>query len=358
MMKTAKRPKMSGKKKAAVAAGAVAGVLLIAVLCGWLLMNGYLDKIKYASGNSGMVSSIAPDTDASAASDSPQSDIDALNKKAEANLKNSSTPLMYDEDVFNVLLIGSDSRTAGGRGRSDSMILISINRKTSKIVVTSLLRDIYLQIPGISEGNRLNAANAYGGPSLLLSTIQQNFKIKVDKYIAVDFFSFMDLIDKVGGVTVNVSAAEMKVANDYITELNGLKGLDKNDGKLTKAGEQNLTGKQALGYARIRYVGNGDFGRTDRQRIILEQVFSKIKSRNLFQLNDLLNTFLPEVTTNLTKGELSSMVLSLPTYAGYGVDSWHLPAEGTFSYLTVRKMSVLGIDFDKNIAELKKKIYG
>jgi anionic cell wall polymer biosynthesis LytR-Cps2A-Psr (LCP) family protein len=168
----------------------------------------------------------------------------------------------------------------------------------------------------------------------------------------------MNIIDKVGGVTIDISDAEVKVANNYISEINRLKGLSQNDGKFTSSGKQKMTGKQALSFARIRYVGNGDFGRTDRQRMVMDQVFSKVKTQNIGQLNDLLNTLLPEVTTNLSKGELFSLVLSMPTYSKYTVDSWHVPVDRAFSYLSIRKMSVLGLDFPKTITEMQKRIYG
>lgn len=355
-MKSAKKAKMSLKKKILIISSSVAAFILIFCLAGYAVINGYLSKVNYSSGTESINTDIDPDQDTD--SDSPQQEIDDANKSIEDNLNNNSTPLLYDKDVYNILLIGSDTRVSGGTGRSDSMILISINKKTQKIIATSIMRDIYLQIPGISEGNRINAAYAYGGADLLLKTIQQNFKISVDKYIAVDFFSFIDIIDKVGGVDINITDAEVKVANSYVQEINRLKGLSSDDGLITHSGEQTLTGKQALGYARIRYVGNADFGRTDRQRTVLGQVFSKVKTQNIGQLSDLLNTFLPEVTTNLGKGELFSLLLNMPTYKNYSLDSWRVPVDGAFTYMSIRKMSVLSIDFAKNTEKMKSRIYG
>ncbi len=357
-MSKLEKTKIVTKRKVMIIAGSIAGVILILCLSGYLIINGYLDKIKYDPGVKPLASEISSEPGDNTESDSPREEIDAFNRQVEENLSINSTPLLYDKDVFNVLLIGSDTRVAGSTGRSDSMILISINKKTSKIIATSLLRDIYLQIPGVALGNRLNTAIAFGGPALLLNTIRQNFKINVDRYIAVDFFSFMDIIDQVGGVDIDITDAEIKVTNGYIEGINDLKGLPEDSGKLTFAGKQTLTGKQALGYARVRYVGNGDFDRTDRQRLVLGQVFSKIKTRSISQLNDLLNAFLPEVTTNLSKSELFSLVLSIPSYKNYTIDSWRVPADGTFSYLSIRGMSVLGIDFSENRAEMQKRMYG
>lgn len=314
------------------------GIMLVCFLSGYVIVNNYLSKVNYESTDSSstqITTEIPDETEDTATSDSPQ-----------------------DDDVYNIMFIGTDNRIEGENARSDSMILISINKKTSKIIMTSLLRDIYLEIPGVSPNNRLNAAYAYGGASLLLDTIKQNFKIKVDKYVSIDFYSFIDVIDAVGGVTINLSNAEVDVANDYITEINSLEGLPLNDGKITSSGTQNLTGKQALGYARNRYTGDGDFSRTDRQRVILEKVFEKAKGMDIVRFNDLLNTLLPRVTTNLDKGEFFSLMLNLPTYANYTLDSSYVPVEGSFSYMTIRGMSVIGIDFEKNINEINTRIYG
>lgn len=350
------RTKMSKKKKAAVIVGSIVGVLLIICLIGYLIINNYLNKIHYSSGKQNIASSIADDSDSSGP-DSPKSTIDGLNSKVEKNMKDNSTPLMYDKDVYNVLLIGSDTRVKGSSGRSDSMILVSINKKTSKIVETSILRDVYVGIPGVSVPNRLNAAYSYGGPDLLLQTIQQNFKIKVDKYVSVDFYSFMDLVDDVGGVDINISDAELKAANDCITYINQLKKLPGNDGLLTKSGKIHMNGKQAIGYARIRHLGNGDFDRTDRQRLVLNQILIKMKNLNLSQINDILNSILPEVTTNVGKGEIFSMILSIPAYSKYQFVSWHVPADNSYTDVRIRGMCVLDIDFDKAIKEMDLKIY-
>lgn len=349
--------KRGARKRAALVSGAVLAFLLVLCLFAGLVVNGYLDKIQYDMGTASVVSAIGPEPD-DVAADSPAQEIEALDENAETNVESSGTPPVADEQVQNILLIGSDNRVAGAPGRSDAMILLSINKKTSKIVATSLLRDIYLQIPGIEQGNRLNAAYAFGGAGLLLHTIQENFKIPVENYIAVDFFSFVDVIDKLGGVSIDISDEERKVANEYIKEINWLKGLPVEDGLIDRAGAQILNGKQTLGYVRIRYVGNADFGRTDRQRLVLEQVFSKIKAESWSGQKELLDTFLPEVRTNLSKGRLLSLAVSLPSYSRYTLVSRRVPEEGTYSYVSVRKMSVLKIDFSENIEDMRRDIYG
>ena len=352
-----RKKKMSGKKKALIAGGIVVGVLLLCVLILFLIIRGYLKKVQYDPGDQSLVDSLPPE-DESAGPDSPASEIDKLESDAQSNIENNKTPLAYDKDVFNVMLIGSDTRVSGRWGRSDTMMLLSINKKTNKIVVTSLLRDIYLNIPGVSQGNRLNTATAYGGPSLLMKTVEQNFRIKVDKYVAVDFYNFIDIIDHLGGIELDLNQSEVDIANKYIREINRLTGKNQNDGLLTAPGVQTVTGKQALGYARNRYGGGGDFSRTNRQRIVLEKCFDKVKNQSVGKLGSLLNTFLPMVRTNLTEGEMFSLIWDMPKFAGYEVDSWSVPMSGAYKYMTVRGMSVLGIDFDKCVAEMQTRIYG
>ncbi|MBQ8377897.1 MAG: LCP family protein, partial [Oscillospiraceae bacterium] len=266
-------------------------------------------------------------------------------------------PPIYDENVFNVLLIGTDSRDNNSRGRSDSMILVSINKKTEEIHMTSFMRDSYVAIPG-KYNNRINAAYAYGGADLLMDTIELNFKVKVDKYVRVNFFSFMEVIDAVGGVTITVSDAEVKVMNNYISEINGILGKNRDDGKLSKGGTYNLTGKQALGYCRIRYVGNADFQRTQRQRDVLMKVIEKAKGMSIAEINNFLEVLLPKVTTNIPEDEIFSLVLNALSYVKYPVYQHRIPADGSWWNLRVRGMAVLGMNFDTNINMIREEIYG
>lgn len=300
---------------------------------------------------------IEPEEENFAVPDSAQTEITNIEDQIRKNMEENSTPILYDEDVFNVLLIGNDAREAGGSGRSDAIIIISINKKTKKMIATSLLRDIYLQIPG-KNNNRINAAYAYGGANLLMDTIEENFKIQIDRYMSIDFFAFIDVIDSLGGVTLEVSKEEIPVINEYVKEINRLNGQDELKDCLTKPGTILLNGKQALGYARNRYVGNADFERTARQRRVLEQVFIKAKKSNLFEINNLMNIVLPKVTTNLTMGEMFSLILSLPAYKSYSIEQYRIPMEDTYSFLRINGMSVLGIDFKENIEKIHNKIYG
>lgn len=337
---------------------------------GYLLLHVYINKmnlVKNASGpDTDLQQSVTEETasetldsqeEDSNLPDSPEDKINSLEEEIRKNMEKNSTPISYDKDVFQVLLIGSDNRDIEGSGRSDAMILVSVNKKSKKIVATSFLRDIYLKIPG-KNSNRLNAAYAYGGAELLMDTIGQNFKIELNKYASIDFYSFINVVDAVGGVTLEVTKEDIPVINDYVRELNKLTDQEEEKDVLTSPGTLLLNGKQALAYSRNRYVGNGDFSRTEKQRQVLEQIFEKVKGLNLLELKDLFDVVLPDVTTNLSEGELFSMILSLPSYMNYDLEQWSIPVSGSYDSLRIRGMAVLGIDFDKNIKEIRKRIYG
>ncbi len=265
----------------------------------------------------------------------------------------------HSEDVYNVLLIGTDGRHTGQDSRSDTMMIVSVNRKTQKIIMTSVMRDIYCTVPGVGN-TRINHAHACGGAALLLDTIEYNFGIPIDDYVAVDFYGFMDAVDAVGGVPMGVSAGEIKWINFYVDELNTLLGEDADTDLLSgsDAGELVLNGKQALAYSRVRYVGNADFERTSRQREVLTAMMEKAKTLSLPELNSLMNTVLPCVTTNLTQGEVLSLLLHAGEYLGYEVDSGRIPVDGSWRSLNIRGMEVLGIDFDANREYWLERVYG
>ncbi len=282
--------------------------------------------------------------------------IQLLENKIYQNMKENSTPVIGDKDVFNILLIGCDSREEDSEGRSDAMILVSINEKTKTLTATSILRDIYLYIPG-KGNNRINSAYAFGGAELLMDTIEQNFRIKIDRYAILNFYAFIDVINEVDGITLDISKEELPIINFYITELNELTGVKSDTDLLYDTGSLKLNGKQALGYVRNRYIGM-DFERTARQRRVLELTYEKIKNCNIIKLSRLLDLVLPQITTNLTEGELFSMILKLPAYKNYNLEQWRIPVEDSYSFLKIRGMSVIGIDFERNSKELESRIYG
>ncbi|MCC8192556.1 MAG: LCP family protein [Ruminococcus sp.] len=292
-------------------------------------------------------------------SDSSETDSDTVTSVNDTNLQNYNTmsaDVMSDPDVTNILLIGTDTRDTSERGRSDSMILVSLNTRTNKLLMFSFLRDIYIYIPGVGS-TRLNHAYAYGGAELTMQTIEGNFGIEIDKYVKVDFFSFIEAIDAVGGVDITVTDAEAELINEYLGEINNLVGDKSGSDKLSGGGDLHLNGKQALCYARIRYIGT-DFERTRRQRDVLNQVIEKVENMSLGELDTFLDTVLPLITTNISSSEIFSYMMNASEYTSYTRVADSIPISGTYSFMTVRGMSVIGIDFTQNANILRNNIYG
>lgn len=272
--------------------------------------------------------------------------------------ENFSKEPMKENGVINILLIGNDSRENGEDGRSDAMILVSISNKTKTITMTSLLRDMYVDIPG-HDGNRLNAAYSYGGAELLMETIQQNFDIPIHRYALVNFQAFANLVDAVGGVDLELTNGEVNYVNGYLVEYNMLEGRPEGTDYLdtSLSGMIHLNGPQALAYTRNRYIGT-DFGRTERQRKVLAAVMKKMPAALAVNSGELVDGLFPNLTTNLTKGECFKLSLNGSKLLTYDLVQQAIPAEGTYSNATIRSMSVLQVDFEANKKLLQESIYG
>lgn len=270
---------------------------------------------------------------------------------------NSTYEIPISEDVYNILLIGTDNRASGAVGRSDVMMLVSINHKTETIHLTSFMRDCYVAVPGYGK-TRMNHSFAYGGPDKLMETIEQNFKVHVDRYVAVDFFSFIDVVDTLGGVWVYMTEEEIKVANKYIWSMNTYQlDLEWSDQYIWGGeGWRKLTGKQALGHARNRFVGS-DYERTARQRNIINMILYGCMYAQPSTLVDLAQVILPQITTDMTKSEILNYAANIGAYVGYDIVQHQIPAEGTYSGATISGMSVISLDLDDNIEYLQGTIY-
>jgi len=265
---------------------------------------------------------------------------------------------MKEEGVVNILLIGDDTREAGTGGRSDAIILLSINSKTKTIYMTSLLRDMYVEIPGM-QSNRLNAAYSYGGPKLLMETVSQNLDITVNRYMLVNFQAFANLVDAVGGVDLDLTNEEVIYVNGYLVEYNILEGraegTDYLDGTLS--GMIHLNGPQALAYCRNRYLGT-DFGRTERQRKVLTEVISKLPKAIITNPSGMIGGLFPNLTTNLTQGECYQLSLLAVQLLSYDIVQESIPLTGTYKNSNIRGMSVLEVDFEANKKYIRTNIYG
>ncbi|MBQ5608200.1 MAG: LCP family protein [Oscillospiraceae bacterium] len=254
------------------------------------------------------------------------------------------------QDIINILLIGQDRRSEK-RARSDTMILCTLNKKEKTITLTSFMRDLYVQIPGYKD-NRMNASYAFGGMELLDATLVKNFGVEVDGNIEVDFNGFESVVDAIGGVDIYLKASEarhmMKQAQ------NGAYGRPMS-WELSE-GVNHLDGAQALAYARNRSTGgDGDFGRTNRQRTVLNAVFQKAKSMSLTETINLIKTILPLLTTDLTDAQILGFAMeAFPLLPELQMNTQRIPADGTYRMTRIRGMSVIVPNFEENRDVLKE----
>lgn len=248
-----------------------------------------------------------------------------------------------DSGMIDLLLIGEDD-AADGVSRADSIILCTFHPETNRVILTSFLRDLYVQIPG-HEGNRLNAAWALGGMPLLKKTLEESFRLEIDGCIAVDFSQFSRIIDILGGVTLELRQDEADAVNAVVP------------GTLTQ-GRQALSGSQALAYSRIRKLdSDGDFSRTLRQQKLLQSLLDSWKDAGLMKLLSAVAELIPLVATDLDNRQLLSIAVTLfPMIKDPQVSGCQIPEAGTFSYGTVRNMDVLLANTEEIISSLQRRL--
>ncbi len=256
-------------------------------------------------------------------------------------------------EMRNLLLIGIDARPGETTGRSDTMIIVTLDPDDNSIKLTSIMRDLYVEIPGY-KNNRINAAYVFGGPELLMKTIETNFGIHIDNYIAVNFSMMGTLIDAIGGLTLTVESDYYKDRINAVIKMdNKVLGIDINDGLLKSAGEQRMTGKQAQAYARYRYgTKDGDFGRTARQREVITKIFEKLSGMSALQLMRLVVDNASDVYTNLPIADLASFAPVLISMKDANIAELRLPIDGGYKSKTISGMSVLVPDREKNMDAL------
>ncbi len=254
-------------------------------------------------------------------------------------------------EISNILLIGEENIFEDNRGRTDSMMILSINTNTKSLKLISFMRDSYVQIPGYQD-NRLNTAYALGGVPLLKETIETNFGIQIDNTALVNFDAFEHIINILGGVDIEITEEEC----DYLNKTNY---ISEEDNRTLKPGLNHFNGNQALGYARIRYVTsiNGessDFGRTNRHRTLLNALYKNYKSSDVTTLIKLMNEILPYITTDISNMEALNYLMAVITMKPNELETLRIPIDGGYEPVSIRKMAVLQLDIDKNREALQE----
>ena len=249
-----------------------------------------------------------------------------------------------DKDVFNVLLVGTDSRDPNSdKGRSDSMMLVSFNKKQNKSTVISFMRDTLVDIDGYGR-SRLGHTYAYGGVGLTINTLNQTYGLDIQNYVTISFDNLVNVIDEIGGVEVYISEEEA----EYYRK-NGMPDI--------VAGDVTLKGSQALAHARNRTLGS-DFERTRRQRSVMYGIYRKIISeKDISALLPLINYCVTQVETNMSVTEIYDMTKEVLSTEDLKMQQACAPQDGTYTPIVYEGMDVLEIDVDANKKMIEDLLY-
>lgn len=314
-----RKNKKSGKKmsKAKIKLIGVLAVILAVIIIPLAVINGVLGKINYDDKRD--------------------------------NQYVSASELQSSSQVKNVLLLGVDARNPdnASKSRSDSMMLLSFDKKHGCVKMVSFLRDSWVYIPARDGNQRLNVACQTDGYHGVVDTIEYNFGVKIDGYVVADFEMFKVLVDSIGGVEVEVTEKEAKEVTNHKKRYGNVK-LD--------AGKQVLNGEQALAYCRIRKIDT-DFMRAYRQRTVMNSILKGVKSAGITSLYGMAQKSAPYIETDLSKSELMSVAFAALPMLANDMPETRVPFDGTWSYANINGASVIKIDADKNKEMLIDYIY-
>lgn len=228
--------------------------------------------------------------------------------------------------IANVAIFGIDGRDDVQGDRTDTIMIASADYEHSKIKVTSLMRDTYVYVNEKYGHDKLNAAYAFGGPTMAVQTINQNFDTAITDYVTVDFTAMVSMVNAVGGISIEIKTEdELYWVNEYLNDVNAK--VDTGSPQLEETGPQIVDGSQALAYCRVRYAGDGDFDRTLRQRAVFEQVLSKALDLNLADQYKLLMGTLPYVKTSLSTFEIIKYAGNLALMPRKDIEQTRFPSD-------------------------------
>lgn len=234
----------------------------------------------------------------------------------EANIELNSGVEQELKDYRNIAIFGLDSRdNSFSNSRSDCIIIVSINKKTNDVKLTSVYRDTYVDIEGHGL-DKITHAYAYGGPELAINTLNKNLDLNITEFVTVNFDTVETIVDSIGGITLTITDSEASQIG------------------FSSGGTYTLDGKEALAYSRIRKI-DSDYQRTERMRTVLEAVFNKVKNQELSEISNFVDIVLPHISTNMSTNSIISLVPSAVFYkitdstgwpydvSGYSSDAWY-----------------------------------
>ena len=314
-------------------------VLLIAAALGMNYLFGRLGRFENPVPSGETVGMLPEETETD-----PRENVEGL-ETVDATDITFETVDVLEGDMINIMLIGQDRRPGEDRARSDSMILVTLNKDRGTIQLTSFMRDLYVQIPGYMD-TRLNAAYRYGGTDLMNETFKVNFGLEIDGNVMVDFDEFTDIIEILGGVTLDISSAEAKYMNN-------------NSSNRFSAGSNYFNAEDALTFTRMRYAAGGDYGRTDRQRRVIMAIAESFRDADLMTIFNVIDQVLPHIVTNLTDAQIIEYATAGLSILGSGgqMETFRIPQDDAHYNANIRGMAVLVPNLEMCREDLKEFIY-
>lgn len=261
-----------------------------------------------------------------------------------------------NDNITNIALYGVDSREESNDtgSRSDSIMVLTIDKSRNKIKLSSIVRDTYVNIPGRGM-DKINHAYAFGGPELAISTINSNFGLAIKDFVTVDFFGLAKVVDSIGGVQLDIQSEEVQYINQYVKEIANIENVTPK--YISTPGKQTVNGIQAVAYARIRYTAGGDFKRAERQRTLLMTIFEKVKTMEKTQYINIINEMLPNIKTNMSSTQLISLATEVLSGNNMALQQIKFPLDKNSGGKTINGVYYYVTDLEANKKALQDYIY-
>lgn len=255
----------------------------------------------------------------------------------------------------NIAIFGIDSRADdyGLGNRSDCIIIASLNQETKDIKLISVYRDTYMQVESNGKQilDKVTHAYSYGGAQNAVKALNTNLDLNITEYVTVNFDAVIAAVNAMGGVTIDIDSSELKYINDYIDSTSKTSG--KKSKSITRTGKQTLDGVQAVAYSRIRYTEGGDYKRAERMRTVIEAMLTKAKTLSIGKLNNLVDTILPRVSTNITATEIIGLAPSIASFNITESMGWPYKTQG----ITLDRWYGVPVTLESNVEKLHKEVF-
>lgn len=258
----------------------------------------------------------------------------------------------------NILLLGTDLGSGREFGRSDTMIVLSINRETNKVKMTSIMRDTWVHLGEGHGDNKINAATVFGGPDMAMKMVNENFGLDIEKYALVDIAGLVAVIDAIGGIDIEITEAEMMYLNNHTIDTVTDIGMEAEIAPLEAFGMVHLCGAQAVQHARDRMVGS-DYQRVERQRAVILAIVNKVRSEcDVAELVAIITGLLEHVSTNFTITEIMGLASLAFEIDMTSIEQFRVPADGTYTSSVEDAVWRINADFAENARLLDEFITG